>query len=200
MSDAEFDELPAFEPLTVHCGDSKCDSDLHCFRPNRRKKNWAKTYEGACEACGRKLIDWDRVRARDIADVQGVFKELQYEFIRHGYFHAPFDEASRAEARALGLLGLKKAVRPLLQKKIGPAKIFRDGTQTKKLGSALFFAQHATATCCRKCLEYWHGVERERELTAAELDYCEGLVSAYLELRAEELFLDEEEAAAAPAT
>ena len=191
MDDPAFDELPAFEPLKVHCGDTQCDADLHCFRPNRRKRDWQKTYQGECQACGRKLVDWERVRARDLADVQGVFGELQHEYIRHGYFHAPFDADSRVEAREIGLDGLKARVRPLLKKKIGPAKIFRDGTQTKKLGSALFFAQHATATCCRKCLEYWHGVERNRDLTDEELDYCEALVTIYLDTRAGELFAED---------
>jgi hypothetical protein len=182
--------MPKLEPLQVHCSDSRCEANLHCFGPNRRKKNWQKDYEGQCQTCGKKLVDWNKVRRRDLTDVAGTFRELAHEWIRHVFFHAEFDETARKQGRELGLEALKLRVRPLLEKKIGPEKIFRDGTQTKKEGSAIYYAQHATATCCRKCLEYWHGIERNRELTKEELDYCEGLVCSYLDLRADELLGD----------
>jgi hypothetical protein len=182
--------MPKLEPLRVHCSDNRCEANLHCFSPNRRQRNWQKDYEGQCQACGAKLVDWNKVMRRNLSDVAGTFCELAHEWIRHVFFHAEFDEKSREQARELGLGGLKSRVRPLLEKKIGPEKIFRDGTQTKKEGSAIHYAQHATATCCRKCLEYWHGIERNRELTKEELDYCEGLVCAYLDLRSDELFAD----------
>jgi len=171
--------MPKLEPLQVHCSDSRCSANLHCFGPNRRIKNWQRTYEGQCQECGEKLVDWDRVRRRDISDVGGTFSQLAHEWIRHVFFHAPFDEKSKVQCRQLGLDGLKSRVRPLLKRKIAPAKIFRDGTQTKKEGSAIHYAQHATATCCRKCLEYWHGIERNRDLSTEELDYCEGLICAW---------------------
>jgi hypothetical protein len=186
----EVDDLPTFEPLNVHCSDSRCEANLHCFSPNRRKRDWQKSYVGQCRSCGKELVNWDRVRARDLSDVRRTFDELGREYIRHVFFHAPFDESATAEAQALGLDGLKAKVRPLLEKKIGKAHIFRDGTQTKKQGSSLYYAQHATATCCRKCLEYWHGIERVRDLTSEELIYCEGLVACYLDARAAELFAE----------
>lgn len=188
--DAEFDELPTFEPLEVKCNDSDCESGKHAFAPNRRKKKWAEDYEGECRECGCKLVDWDRLKRRDLNDVAGVFAELQHELIRHVFFHAEFDEKSRQEAKDLGLAGLKAKVRPLLMKKVAPEKIWRDGTQTPKKDSAIHYAQHATATCCRKCMEYWHGIARHRDLTPAELAYAEGLVCAYLDARAHALFED----------
>lgn len=183
----EIDDLPKFEPLNVHCSDSRCEANLHCFSPNRRKRDWQKTYTGQCQYCGKQLVNWNRVKARNLSDVKGTFEELGREYIRHVFFHASFDEAAKAEAQALGLDGLKAKISLLLEKKIGKAQIFRDGTQTKKQGSALYYAQHATATCCRKCLEYWHGIERGRDLISEELIYCEGLVSCYLDARAVEL-------------
>jgi hypothetical protein len=184
-------QMPKLEPLNVHCSDSRCEANLHCFSPNRRKKDWQKTYEGQCQSCGKHLVDWKKVKTRNLSDVAGTFSELAQEWIRHVFFHAPFDAKSRKQAQELGLDGLKSRIRPLLEKKIGPKKIVRDGTQTKKEGSAIYYAQHATATCCRKCLEYWHGIERNRDLTKNELDYCEGLVAAYLDSRSPELFAEE---------
>jgi hypothetical protein len=186
--DAAFDELPKFEPLKIKCSDSDCKSGRHAFKPNRRKKDWEKSYTGECRDCGENPVDWPRVRQRNLADVQGLFAELRHELIREEYFRAPFDEKAKAEARKLGPGGLKAKVRRFLAKKIGREKIWRDGVQTPKHGSAIFFAQHATATCCRKCLHYWYGVEEGRDLTPAELTFCEGLVNAYIDLRDAELF------------
>lgn len=185
------DDMPVLEPLKVHCQDVRCDADLHCFSPNRRRKDWEKHYKGECMACGRQTVDWARARIGKEADPDVVFSELRREYIRTVFFEAPFDAAAKHEARNLGLAGLKTRVRPLLAKKIGPAHIFRDGTQTRKEGSALFYAQHATATCCRKCLDYWYNVERGRDLTDEELDRCEWLVLSYLDRRSAELFAED---------
>ena len=38
-------------------------------------------------------------------------------------------------------------------------------------GHPFFLAQHATATCCRGCLEKWHGIPGGRELTEHEQQY-----------------------------
>jgi hypothetical protein len=35
----------------------------------------------------------------------------------------------------------------------------------------IFIAQHATATCCRGCLENWHGIPKGRALGADEKAY-----------------------------
>lgn len=193
MSEAAFpEEMPKLEPLKVHCTDARCEAGFHCFSPNRRTKDWQKSYEGQCQFCGLNPVDWRKVKTRDLSEVESTFRELSRELIRHTFFNAPFDEKSKRQAQELGLEDLKAQVRPLLEKKIAPEKIFRDGTQTKKEGSAIFYAQHATATCCRKCLEYWYGIGQKRELTREELDFCEGLVIAYLDLRRDELFEDAE--------
>lgn len=184
--DPEFNQQ-AFAPLNVKCKDSDCATGRHAFSPDKRKRDWAKTYEGQCRECGVNLVDWDRVKQRDLRDVEGVFAELQHELIRHVFFHAPFDEKSRKQAAKLGRQALRQRVRPYLEKKIGKANIAWDGRQTPKGESAIHFGQHATATCCRKCLEYWHDIPQGRELTSAELDYCAGLVLAYLDQRMVEL-------------
>lgn len=46
-----------------------------------------------------------------------------------------------------------------------------DGRQTPMRGHPVFIAQHATATCCRGCLAKWHGIGKDRELSAAEVDH-----------------------------
>src|SRR5690348_2239928 len=58
-----------------------------------------------------------------------------------------------------------------VQQRLAPAHPAKDGKQTPWRGHPVFLAQHATATCCRGCLEKWHHIPRGRELTAAEQEY-----------------------------
>lgn len=43
-----------------------------------------------------------------------------------------------------------------------------DGKQTPMRNHPAFVAQHATATCCRGCLQKWHRIPRGRALTGDE--------------------------------
>jgi Domain of unknown function (DUF4186) len=49
--------------------------------------------------------------------------------------------------------------------------------------NAMCYGQHATATCCRKCLEYWHAIPQGNDLSESELDYLTQLVCLYIEDR-----------------
>ena len=44
----------------------------------------------------------------------------------------------------------------------------------------VFIAQHATATCCRKCLAKWHFIPKGRELTQREIDYIVTILERWL--------------------
>ena len=46
-----------------------------------------------------------------------------------------------------------------------------DGKKPPFKGHPVFKAQHATATCCRNCLEKWHKIPRGKSLTAEEVNY-----------------------------
>ena len=41
-------------------------------------------------------------------------------------------------------------------------------------------AQHATATCCRKCIYKWHGIEKGRALNVEEVDFVEVLIMGWI--------------------
>jgi hypothetical protein len=56
-----------------------------------------------------------------------------------------------------------------------------DGRQTPMRGHPIFVAQHATATCCRGCLEKWHRIPRGRELSDEEIEYVVAVLSRWLE-------------------
>jgi hypothetical protein len=44
----------------------------------------------------------------------------------------------------------------------------------------VFVAQHATATCCRGCLEKWHAIPKGRELTTDEVEHILAVIRRWL--------------------
>ena len=65
-------------------------------------------------------------------------------------------------------------------KRIAPAKPAKDGKQTPWKGHPVFVAQHATATCCRKCIAKWHGIPKGRELRDLEIEYLVNLIMSWI--------------------
>ena len=45
-----------------------------------------------------------------------------------------------------------------------------DGKQTPMRGYPVFIAQHATATCCRSCIQKWHGIKKGKVLNDLEIE------------------------------
>lgn len=168
-------------PLRVSCTDSDCDNGLHCFKFHKKKMN--ETQRGSCRSCGAQLVDWNRVHRRDCKDAAYTFEALQHEYIRHHCWHITIDEKAVLHARRKGMRELMAAARHRLEKYVAPADPARDGRQTPFEGNSIFYAQHATACCCRTCLEYWHDIPKGRTLTSAEIDYCHQLVTLYLRQR-----------------
>ncbi|MHB2029693.1 MAG: DUF4186 family protein [Acidimicrobiales bacterium] len=142
---------------------------------------------GRCRACGADLVDWRRVHRRDKSDARHTFAALQHELIRHHFFHKAIDDMAMRHAQRKGRILLKQAARDRLQKYLAPADPPRDGRQTPFEGNAIYYAQHATGTCCRTCLEYWHDVPKKRPLTPDEIDYCAALVGLFLDEKLRDL-------------
>lgn len=55
-----------------------------------------------------------------------------------------------------------------------------DGKQTPMRGHPVFLAQHATATCCRECLEKWHKIDNSEILTDKEVDYVVNIIMTWI--------------------
>jgi hypothetical protein len=172
---AEFKKPP---PLDIKCTSTDCDNGLHCFK---QLKKMTPDQRGKCRACGADLIDWERLHRRDKRDAQHTFRALQHELIRHHFFHRPVDQRALRHAQRKGRIALKVAARERLRKYLAVAEPPRDGRQTPLEGNTIYYAQHATATCCRTCLEYWHDIPKGRPLTAEELVYCATLVDLFLD-------------------
>jgi hypothetical protein len=137
---------------------------------------------GPCRSCGVDLVDWDRVTRRDLADAAHTFEELRKERIRHYFWHIEIDERATRHARRKGNHGMRDAAENRIRRSVGADTGF-DGRQTPPDGNALSYAQHATASCCRKCIEEWHAVPRGRPLTDQEVGYLTELVLLYIDER-----------------
>lgn len=126
-------------------------------------------------------------RARDLAHPEAIFAELDREFIRYVFLNRPIDDRARRLIRRDGMAGIRAKVRERIEKAIGLEPNAFDGRQTPLSGNVLHYAQHATATCCRRCAWYWYGIPREGEMAADAVEFCVGLVNAYLDRREGEI-------------
>lgn len=168
-------------PLKVTCTRTDCENDLHCYLATAKMVR--DETAGRCRSCGIALVDWNRIYKRDLTDVAFTFETMRTEYIRHHFWHVEIDDSSLEHARKKGMIALMDDVPKRLMQSIAKANPFRDGTQTPFHGRAVYYAQHATATCCRKCVEEWHAIPRGRALTENELQYLTQLVIRYLQER-----------------
>jgi hypothetical protein len=70
-----------------------------------------------------------------------------------------------------------------VEQRLAPALPPNDGRQTPYRNHPVFVAQHATATCCRGCLEKWHGIGKGRELTPEQRRYVVAVLGAWLRMQ-----------------
>jgi hypothetical protein len=93
-------------------------------------------------------------------------------------FHLCGRDRGLAELR--GPQTLRAHAREIIAKRLAPAEPYKDGKQTPYHGHPVFVAQHATATCCRSCLERNHGIAKGRDLTADEQEYAVDVICRWI--------------------
>lgn len=80
-----------------------------------------------------------------------------------------------------GMDKIKEHTVDFITKRLKPQFPNRDGSQTPMRGHPTFVAQHATATCCRGCLEKWHHIPRGHELTDEQVNYVVNTIMTWIE-------------------
>lgn len=168
----------------VSCFDTDCENNLHCFGPP--KHHPGNRTGGTCNTCGIDLVDWPRIQKRDINDINETINSLRKEFVRHEFWHVEIIEGLKESTLKKEEEVIRQEIRKRIKNSIfnKRSEIFRDGTQTPmNKHNIIYFAQHATATCCRKCMKYWYEIPFERELTLEEVEYFEDLIYKYIEIR-----------------
>lgn len=79
-----------------------------------------------------------------------------------------------------GLDTIRNHAKDFISKRITPAEIPNDGKQTPMKGHPVFIAQHATATCCRGCLNKWHKIPKDKTLTQEEQNYIVNIIMEWI--------------------
>ena len=79
-----------------------------------------------------------------------------------------------------GLAHVMKQAEELIRKRVGPEVIPNDGRQTPWRNHPVFVAQHATATCCRGCLEKTHGIAKGHALDDEEMKHVLAVIERWL--------------------
>lgn len=80
-----------------------------------------------------------------------------------------------------GMEKIKEDAYFFINDRLSDTSKYIDGKQTPMKGHPVFLAQHATATCCRGCLNKWYGIEKDRLLTPHEIDFCVALIMSWIE-------------------
>jgi hypothetical protein len=87
----------------------------------------------------------------------------------------------RATVQLRGMDVIRAHAQDLIATRLAPAEPHKDGKQTPYRGHPVFVAQHATATCCRSCLERNHGIPKGRELTEDQREYVVDVICRWIE-------------------
>ncbi len=81
--------------------------------------------------------------------------------------------------RTKGMEEILVHARDFIESRLAPADIPNDGKQTPFRNHPVFVAQHATATCCRGCLEKWHGIKKGVKLSQDEVNYLINVIEKW---------------------
>jgi len=79
-----------------------------------------------------------------------------------------------------GLETVLEHARDFVTNRLADANPANDGRQTPMRNHPVFIAQHATGTCCRKCLAKWHSILTGKPLTKRQIDYIIEVLKQWL--------------------
>ncbi len=110
-------------------------------------------------------------------DLGQLFSALTRSTFRSRFRLGPKERAYLAEKTLPVIL---EHGRKFIEERLAPAEPKNDGRQTPMRGHPIFIAQHATATCCRGCLQKWHRIPRGQPLTGEQIDYVLDVLARWL--------------------
>ncbi len=110
-------------------------------------------------------------------DLDNLFTSLQRSSFRTGFKLNAKDSAYLKEK---GISEVLDHAEDFVIKRLAPSDIPNDGKQTPMRGHPVFVAQHATATCCRGCLQKWHQIQEGKALALDEQAYIVIVIEHWL--------------------
>lgn len=75
---------------------------------------------------------------------------------------------------------IKEHAYEFINKRLRDVNNVVDGKQTPMRGHPVFIAEHATATCCRGCLEKCHHINKDGVLSDGEVDYIVNIIMEWI--------------------
>ena len=104
-------------------------------------------------------------------------------FLKSSKFRSKFKltEKDRQYIQDKSIDTIRQHAIDFINTRIAPQNPKNDGKQTPMKGHPVFTAQHATATCCRGCIQKWHGIEKGKELSDEEILFLIELIMRWID-------------------
>ena len=101
--------------------------------------------------------------------------------LRKSKFRSSFklSEKDKEYVRKKSLKTIEQHTKDFLNQRI-KIKPKNDTKQTPFKGHPTFIAQHATATCCRKCIQNWYKIPKEKVLSDSEINYFKDIIMSWI--------------------
>jgi hypothetical protein len=105
------------------------------------------------------------------------------ESLKKSTFRSKFKltEKDRQYIRNKGINTIRQHAIDFIKTRIAPQYPKNDGKQTPMKGHPVFIAQHATAICCRGCIQKWYGIKKGKELSDQEIQFLVELIMGWIE-------------------
>ena len=144
-------------------------SDSNALVNTKQKKEKMIVYKGS-------------IQPSMVCETPAVYEGNLWKRLSQSKFRSSFSMKAndRSYVSEKGMDKVREHACDFISKRLAPAEIANDGKQTPMRGHPVFVAQHATATCCRGCLEKWHHIPKGRELTETEQEYVVNVIMEWI--------------------
>lgn len=107
--------------------------------------------------------------------------------LEHSKFRSSFHltKKEREYLKEKGMDVMESHARDFVRTKLSAADPVNDGKQTPMKGHPVFKAMHATACCCRGCMNKWYKVPLHQELSEVQQEKIVHLLMAWIKRQEE---------------
>ena len=110
--------------------------------------------------------------------IKNIFDRLSKSKFRSS-FHLKDKDILYIEDK--GINKIRNHAYDFVTKRLADTSNVTDGKQTPMKGHPVFIAQHATGTCCRRCLEKWHHINKNKNMTDDDIKYVVDIIMSWIE-------------------
>ena len=110
--------------------------------------------------------------------IKNIFDRLSKSKFRSS-FHLKDKDILYIEDK--GIDKIREHAYDFVTKRLADTSNVTDGKQTPMKGHPVFIAQHATGTCCRRCLEKWYHISKNENMTEDDIKYVVDTIMSWIE-------------------